>query len=51
LIHNDVSTNFPLTKQDIVSSGDYYFYNFLNSKVKLTDTGLYILESLKGRAI
>jgi hypothetical protein len=51
LIHNDVSTNFPLTKPDIVSSGDYYFYNFLNSKVKLTDTGLYILESLKGRAI
>jgi hypothetical protein len=29
-------------------SGDYYFYNFLNSKVKLTDVGLYILDSVKG---
>ena len=29
-------------------SGDYYFYNFLNSKVKLTEIGLYILESIKG---
>lgn len=29
-------------------SGDYYFYNFLNSKVKLTDVGLYILDSIKG---
>ena len=29
-------------------SGDYYFYNFLNSKVKLTEMGLQILESIKG---
>ncbi len=28
-------------------TGDYY-NNFLNSKVKLTDIGLYILESIKG---
>ena len=28
-------------------TGDYYF-NFLNSKVKLTELGLYILESIKG---
>ena len=27
-------------------SGDYY-YNFLNSKVKLTELGLYILDSIK----
>lgn len=27
-------------------TGDYYF-NFLNSKVKLTELGLYILESVK----
>jgi hypothetical protein len=26
----------------------YYFYNFLNSKVKLTELGLYILETIKG---
>jgi hypothetical protein len=30
-------------------SGDYYFYNFLNSKVKLTDIGLYILGSKRCR--
>jgi hypothetical protein len=27
-------------------TGDYY-YNYLNSKVKLTEIGLYILESIK----
>ena len=35
-------------KRNILVSGDYYFYNFLNSKVKLTEVGLQILESLKG---
>jgi hypothetical protein len=25
-----------------------YYYNFLKSKVKLTEVGLYILESIKG---
>lgn len=29
-------------------TGDYY-YNFLNSKVKLTELGLYMLDSIKGR--
>jgi hypothetical protein len=33
---------------NILVSGDFYFHNFLNSKVKLTDVGLYILESIKG---
>lgn len=28
--------------------GDYYFYNILNSKVKLTELGHYILDSIKG---
>jgi hypothetical protein len=46
VIHDDVSGNFPLTEQDIIASGDYYFYNFLNSKVKLTELGLYILDTL-----
>jgi hypothetical protein len=32
---------------NILVSGDFYFHNFLNSKVKLTDVGLYILESIK----
>jgi hypothetical protein len=33
---------------NILISGDFYFHNFLNNKVKLTDVGLYILESIKG---
>jgi hypothetical protein len=48
LVHSEMSSNFPLTEQDIIASGDYYFYNFLNSKVKLTEPGLYILETIKG---
>jgi hypothetical protein len=47
-LHTDMSNNFPLTENDIIASGDYYFYNFLNSKVKLTHLGLYILDTLKG---
>lgn len=35
-------------KRNTLVSGDYYFYNFLNSKVKLTEVGLQILESIKG---
>lgn len=42
-----VSANLPLTAWDIIASGDYYFYNLLNSKVKLTDLGLKILERLR----
>src|SRR5690242_678730 len=33
---------------NILVSGDFYFHNFLSSKVKLTDIGLSILESIKG---
>jgi hypothetical protein len=51
LVYNNVSSNFPLTEQDVISSGDYYFYNFLNSKVKLTDLGLYVLETLRGEQL
>ena len=50
-IHDDISSNFPLTETDVIASGDYYFYNFLNSKVKLTDLGLYILDTLKGNQV
>ncbi|MFZ0511406.1 MAG: hypothetical protein WAM14_07365 [Candidatus Nitrosopolaris sp.] len=32
-------------------SGDYYFYYVLNSKVKLTELGLYILDSIKGDSL
>jgi hypothetical protein len=34
---------------NILVTGDFYFHNFLSSKVKLTDIGLYILECIKGR--
>lgn len=40
----DVSTEE--TALGIPLTGDYY-YNFLNSKVKLTELGLYILDSIK----
>src|ERR671911_2094051 len=47
-VHSDISSNFPLTEHDIIAGEDYYFYNFLNNKVKLTELGLYILDTLKG---
>ena len=40
----------PIEDLNILVSGDYYFHNFLRSKVKLTEVGLYILESIKGIA-
>jgi hypothetical protein len=36
-----------LDENNILVSGDFYFYKFLNSKVKLTDLGMYILETIK----
>jgi len=39
----------PIQDLNILVSGDFYFHNFLSSIVKLTDLGLYILESIKGR--
>jgi hypothetical protein len=36
---------------NILLSGDSYFYNFLNSKVRLTELGLYILNSIKGVSV
>lgn len=35
---------------EIPLTGDYY-YNFLNSKVKLTEIGLHILESMKSNQL
>jgi hypothetical protein len=39
-----------ITALGIPITGDYY-YSFLNSKVKLTDLGLHILDSLKGNQL
>ncbi len=38
----------PIQDLNILVSGDFYFHNFLSSKVKLTDVGLYILDTMKG---
>jgi hypothetical protein len=38
----------PIQDLNILVSGDFYFHNFLGSKVKLTDVGLYILDTIKG---
>src|ERR1041385_6795489 len=35
----------PIQDLNILVNGDFYFHNFLSSKVKLTDVGLSILES------
>ena len=37
-----------IDQRNMLVSGEYYFYNFLNSKVKLTEIWMYILESIKG---
>jgi hypothetical protein len=37
-----------MEEYNILLSGDTYFYDFLNSKVRLTELGLYILDSIKG---
>jgi hypothetical protein len=34
-------------EDNILLRGDSYFYDFLNSKVRLTELGLYILDSIK----
>ncbi len=36
----------PTDEQGFVPSGDYYF-SFLNSKVKLTDLGIFILQHIQ----
>lgn len=39
--------NVSLDENNVLVSGDYFFYNLLNSKVKLTDLGMYILETIR----
>jgi hypothetical protein len=40
-----------MAHEDNILSGDFYFFNFLNSKVRLTELGLYVLDSIKGGQI
>ena len=43
-----LTTSSPVS--NILLSGDYY-YNFLSSKARLTELGLYILDSIKGEVV
>ena len=36
-----------IQEDNILLRGDSYFYNFLNSKVRLTELALYILDTIK----
>jgi len=36
-----------MQEDNILLRGDSYFYNFLSSKVRLTELGLYLLDSIK----
>jgi len=36
-----------MQEDNILLRGDSYFYDFLNSKVRMTELGLYILDSIK----
>ena len=39
--------NEMMMEGNILLIGESYFYDFLNSKVRLTELGLYILDSIK----
>jgi hypothetical protein len=40
-------TTAMMQEDNILIRGDSYFYDFLNSKVRLTELGLYILDSIR----
>jgi hypothetical protein len=44
---SELHTTEMMQEDNILVRGDSYFYNFLNSKVRLTELGLYILDSIK----
>ena len=44
---SQLHTSERMQEDNILLSGDSYFYSFLNSKVRLTELGLYILDSIK----
>ena len=47
LLWSQLPSGEMLSASDILLTGDYYFYHFLISKVRLTELGLYILDSIK----
>lgn len=44
---SQLHTSERIQEENILVGGDSYFYNFLNSKVRLAELGLYILDSIK----
>jgi hypothetical protein len=44
---SELHTTEMIQEDNILLRGDSYFYNFLNSKVRLTELGLYILDSIR----
>jgi len=44
---SELHTTEMIQEDNMLLRGDSYFYNFLNSKVRLTELGLYILDSIK----
>ncbi len=44
---SQLNTSGRIHEENLLIGGDSYFYNFLNSKVRLTELGLYILDSIK----
>ena len=46
-ISSELHTTDMVQEDNILLRGESYFYNFLNSKVRLTELGLYILDSIK----
>jgi hypothetical protein len=46
-ISSELHTTDIVQEDNILLRGESYFYNFLNSKVRLTELGLYILDSIK----
>ncbi|MDQ6666949.1 MAG: hypothetical protein M3Y53_01835 [Thermoproteota archaeon] len=43
---SELHTTEMIREDNILIRGDSYFYDFLNSKVRLTEVGLYILDSI-----
>jgi hypothetical protein len=46
-LSSQLHTTETMREDSILLRGDSYFYDFLNSKVRLTELGLYILDSIK----
>lgn len=44
---SNVTSGIAIDSTNVLVGGDYYFYSFLSSKVKLTELGLDMLDAIK----